>query len=311
MKPINLIFDTDLGSDCDDVMALTYLIYAKRQLNLNLLAITHSHVTPDGPIAIRALFRTFGEDVPVVGRMVEDIPFPDRYAKVMADRFATENDRLPCESAVTVMRRALATSNAPCVICGVGMFTNIAALLQSPPDEISPLDGVALVKEKCEKIVLMAGTFRDRSDGSRSAEWNVKCDIPSAKAFAALCPVPNVFLPFEVGESMRSGKPAIEKYADANPLTCAFIAFGSLNGRHSWDPATAVYAVEGVKDFLCESEAGDLSVTDDGATYLTPNPSGLTKILTLKPADGKSPQDCKDAFASYIDACAEVVCSAM
>ena len=29
MKPINLIFDTDAGSDCDDMMALAYLIYAE------------------------------------------------------------------------------------------------------------------------------------------------------------------------------------------------------------------------------------------------------------------------------------------
>ena len=38
MEKIDLIFDTDAGSDCDDIMAMAYLLYAKRNLNINIKA---------------------------------------------------------------------------------------------------------------------------------------------------------------------------------------------------------------------------------------------------------------------------------
>ena len=36
MKKIELLFDTDAGSDCDDMMALAYLAYAEKNLNVDI-----------------------------------------------------------------------------------------------------------------------------------------------------------------------------------------------------------------------------------------------------------------------------------
>ena len=36
IKMKDIIFDTDFGSDCDDVMALAYLIYAEKQLDTRI-----------------------------------------------------------------------------------------------------------------------------------------------------------------------------------------------------------------------------------------------------------------------------------
>ena len=76
---MELIFDTDAGSDCDDMMALAYLIYAQRKGYVKLKAITHCQSTPYGVPAIRAFFRYFGEQCPPVGRMVGGVELKDRY----------------------------------------------------------------------------------------------------------------------------------------------------------------------------------------------------------------------------------------
>ena len=311
-RMIDFIFDTDAGADCDDIMALTYLTYARRKGWIHLLAVTHCLDTADGVPAIRGFFRFFGDEIPPVGRMVGGAHIPDYYCREMAEKFATGADFDEAEPAARVLRRALVESAGKCVICAVGQFTNISALLQSEPDDISKLDGVALVKKKCREIVIMAGKFH-----SDEPEWNVKWDVPAAREVFYNCPVPITVLPSETGIDMITGKAAVEEYGCSTPLTQSFINFHSKvckgqcdplrSGRHSWDPATAVYAVEGTREFLVKSEAGRIEVKDNGATVFIPCPDGNARVLWPNTADGITEQEAKDKMAAYIDACADAV----
>ena len=146
MKKLDFIFDTDAGSDCDDMMALAYLVYASRNLNIDIKSVTYSHVSKDGPVAIRAFFRDLGENVPPIGQMTHGKAFDDNYCKAVADKYATDADRAPVSDAVSVLRKALFESENA-VICAVGPLTNIGDLLLSKPDDISPLDGVVWLKK--------------------------------------------------------------------------------------------------------------------------------------------------------------------
>lgn len=306
MKKLDLIFDTDVGSDCDDMMALAYLVYAKRYLNVDIKAVTHCHNCPNGVPTIRAFFRHLGEDIPPLGKMPGEQVVRDNYSHAVAERFATEEDFAPTLDAVKVLRRALAESE-DAVICAVGPFTNIAALLESAGDEISELDGVALMRERCAKLVVMGGGFVPSADGRPSLEWNAKVDIAATQTMVRLCPVPLVFSPFEVGLDMLTGKPMMEKYGEETPLSLSFLRFGDTaarGGRHSWDPATAVYAVEGAGDRFEESPRGTVTVDDEGRTVLHADPAGLHSVLCIKVPDGVSEQECKNEIAAYIDGCA-------
>lgn len=262
----NIIFDTDAGSDCDDMMALGYLIQAQKENKIKINAVTYSHVCPYGAAAIRSTFRYFGEDAPPVGIMVGGMGLDDRYAQKVAKRFATEEDNAPAEPAVTVLRRALAKCDGKTTICAVGPLTNVGELLQSQPDGISPLNGIELVAEKCDRMVLMAGLFTPNEKGELTAEWNVKCDISAARVVASTSPVPIAWLPFETGWDMITGIPMIEKYGDTSPIPLSFLLFpGAKNGRHSWDPATALYTVEGCGEFFTERH-GRVTVDENGIT---------------------------------------------
>ncbi len=309
---IDLIFDTDAGADCDDVMALTYLTYAARRRMIRIVAVTHCLDTPYGVPAIRSFFRFFGEAVPPVGRMVGGAHIPDNYVKGMAEKFATGADFDDAEPAARVLRRALMQSENGCVICAVGQFTNIAALLDSEPDDISPMTGAELVKEKCRELVVMAANLR-----SKEPEWNVKWDVPAAKTMFARCAAPITVLPFETGINMITGGKLVEKYADSTPLTLSFTLFNrkvcahscdpKRAGRHSWDPAAAVYAVEGVKEFLIKSERGRIELNDEGGAIFIRSVDGNVSVLWPNATDGISEQEAKDRMAAYIDECAAAV----
>ncbi len=306
MKKLDFIFDTDVGNDCDDIMALAYLVYARRHLGVELKAITHSAKCANGIAAIRAFFKHLGEAVPPLGRMGGDRIVRDNYSKAVAERFAEEADFADVPDAVSVLRRALAESENA-VICAVGPFTNIAALLESEGDEISPLDGVSLVREKCAKMVLMAGDFVMLEDGTSKPEFNAKVDAPATATVARLCPVPLVFSPFELGLHMLTGKPAMDKYGEDTPLSLAFIRYHDTfakGGRHSWDPATAVYAVEGCGAYFDDSRCGTVTVDESGATYMRDDPCGMHRILTVKQQAGQTEAEMKATVAAYIDSCA-------
>ncbi len=305
MKKLDFILDTDVGCDCDDMMALAYLIYAKRHLNVNIKAITHSNTCKSGIPCIRAMFRELGEEIPVMGEMYCDLEVYDNYSGIVAEKFAAPEDFEPAEDAARVLRRALAESEKA-MLCAIGPFTNIAKLLESEGDDISPLDGIALVKEKCEKLVVMAGGFVVGEDGRNIPEWNVKVDIGASQRMVKLCPVPMVFLPFEAGLDMLTGGPAMEKYGEDNVLSLSFnrcFDTKERGGRHSWDPATLVYAIEGCKDFFVEGEKGTVTVDEEGRTEFTAG-GGMHSFLTIHTAEGLDEQAAKDRVAAYIDACA-------
>ncbi len=305
MKKLNLIFDTDVGNDCDDMMALAYLIYASKNLNVNIKAITHSSLDARGLDAVRALFSELGEPLPPIGKMRGDYKEASSYAKDVADAFGENQGVAGVSDAVSVMRRALADSQDT-VICAVGPFTNIADLLESKGDEISPLDGVALVKQGCSKLVIMGGSFTEKdSQGRLMAEFNANVDAKATQKMIKLCPVPVVFSPFELGNNAITGRPVIEAFGMSTVLSASFLSYASAkNGRHSWDPMTAVYAVEGCGEFFEEISRGTVAVDSEGRTLMTESADGAHSIISVKQNNKASEQQAKDAVAEYIDRCA-------
>ena len=99
-----------------------------------------------------------------------------------------------------------------------------------------------------------------------------------------------------------------EKYGDNTPLSLSFLFYPPTkkdNGlRHSWDPASAVYAVEGCREFFRETEAGVITVNDEGRTSFTPKKDGKHRVLYVNIKDGQTEADAKAEVAAYIDNCA-------
>lgn len=300
-----IILDTDIGSDCDDMMAISYLIWAEKAQKIKLNAVTVSHATRYAYKALSALFSAFKAEVPLCGQIKTGLEeFGDNYCYAIAEKFSSSEDAYEAPDAVKVLRKALVDTSGKAVICGIGPATNIARLVQSGADEISLLTGQALLREKCDKIVLMAGEFIDNVNGIRTPEWNVKCDIQATKIITELSDTQIVMLPYEVGADMITGDLLTKKYKDTHPLTHAFLTFNKeAKGRHSWDPATVLYAALGCGDFFCESKPGKISIGCDGETYFMPGDCGKHRVLSLKYLTGETEADAKERVAGYIDRC--------
>ena len=148
MKAIKLILDTDVGSDCDDMMAISYMIAAERKGLVDPLAITISHPSYHAAAAVRGLYRSYGAEVPVMGQMSKENQRGDRYADKVYEKFGIESDLAPVGDALTLLRKTLAESDGDVTLCAIGPLNNMADLLESEGDDISPLSGVELVKQQ-------------------------------------------------------------------------------------------------------------------------------------------------------------------
>ena len=135
-------------------------------------------------------------------------------------------------------RETLANSDEKAEIIEVGFLQALAALIESPADDISPLTGEELVKEKVKRIWSMAG----RWDIDGGFEYNFANNMRARMgAYTVLekCPVPITFLGWEVGADVITGG----KLDNSDHLYNVLLDYKHPNGRMSWDPMLTLLAI--------------------------------------------------------------------
>jgi len=289
----NIIFDTDIACDCDDVIALCLLCAAHKRGECKFLAVTSSMPSKGAMLCTLSIIGEYGLDgIPAYNMTDPEKEYypkhhdTDVYGIKTADRFYeshADKSQLMPENPVKALRRMLADSDEKITLVATGPLYNIGRLLDSKADEVSPLDGVSLVREKVELLAVMGGNFENtlKDYPEIFAEWNIRCDIKAAQTTVDKCPVKTVFLPFEAGYDMITGAENVKKYGEDRPSSYSFICHGSRNGRHSWDPATALYAIYGEYGCFEESPAGTISINDNGITSFAECENGLHHFLRL------------------------------
>lgn len=290
-NPVRVIFDTDMGNDVDDAVALAILHSLESRGESKLLAVT---ITKDNPFAAPYidLVNTFygRKDIPIGmvkdGKTPQDAPMirvpvekKGPNGKPVYARRIQDGKQAP--EAVGLLRRVLAAQpDASVVVVQVGFSTNLARLLDTPPDAVSPLSGRDLVARKTTLLSIMAGAF---PSGKR--EYNVHIDIPSARKLFADWPRPIVFSGYEVGNSMLFPATSIEKefaYVPNHPVVDAYRAYKKMPyDRPTWDPTSALYAVRPDRGYFSLSQPGRVTVDDQGVTIFTPAAEGNHRYLTV------------------------------
>lgn len=262
----NIIFDTDAGPDGDDTAALTMLYHYADMGKVKILATVSDTSSPYGAPYLRALNTYYGYRDVLVGTLKskENIMPTSRgmnfNIRVTASYETDIKDGIEARDATDVYREALSKAEDNSVtILVTGMQTNIADLLKSKADNWSDLEGTDLVLKKVKLISAMAGKW----PCGEGAEFNIEKDIEAAQYVAKNCPVPIVYSGFSVGEGVISG-PDFDGIEEDSPLK---IAWWRMN---SWDQTSAMYAVEGLKDFW-KIKGGDAEILDDGSSRFTEN----------------------------------------
>lgn len=218
----SIILDTDIGPDCDDVGAIAVMYYLAKKYNTKVLGVVTCSSSPYAPGCIDALNNYCGFPDVAIGAYDKPGLFEDytKYNKHIAENFseAYKTNTLKVEKATTLYRRLLANSpNNSVILITIGTLNNIADLMNSPPDSISPYNGMDLIKNKVYCIVSMAGKYPN------GPEFNIMCKADDAKKVFEECPVPVIYSDFDLGYTIKTGfKGVVEsKYKDS-PIFVAY-----------------------------------------------------------------------------------------
>lgn len=286
-KPVPVIFDTDIGNDCDDVLALGMLHALQSRGECELLAVT---ITKDHELAAPftdAINTFYGRgNIPIGVCRSGVTPDQGKYnglcKTVDAGKLRFPHDLLSgkdAPTAVSVIRKALASADDQSVaIIQVGFSTNVLGLLESPADDISPLSGMELAKKKVKLLSIMAGSFQLIPDNGKMVEhleYNVVQDLKAATKLTEICPVPIVWSGFEIGISLPYPHQSILndfRYTPHHPLPESYILYEPPpHDRPTWDLTSVLYAVRPNHNYFNLSEPGLVKVAGNGLTTLTKN----------------------------------------
>jgi purine nucleosidase len=322
--PVNVIFDTDIWSDSDDAFALAMLQALEDRGEANLLAVTistNSHWSasyvdlmntyygrPQVPIGIIHK----GMDLEAFRKLFPDMTWPvTRYTQIVSERkkkdgtwlyprHLGEGTALP--EAVTLLRRTLAAQpDRSVVMIQTGYSTNLARLLESPPDENSALGGRDLIAKKVQLLSIMAGDFGETTfDGkvlpTGSPEFNLIVDVPSAQVLFKAWPTPIVASGFEIAVGLPIPSRVIEHgyaYAPDHPLIetyrtrCKEIKPQQCDA-HPYllpDPTAVLYAVRPDENYFSLSAPGTITVQNDGSSVFKKSSGGRHRHLILTDAE--------------------------
>lgn len=296
--PMKLIFDTDMGNDVDDVMALCMIHSLVKRGAVELLAVTITKDHPQAAAFVDAVNAFYGRpDVPIGVVKTGATPEPGKF-NLLADAKNEDGSlRYPhklgsghdAPEAVGLLRGLLAAQPDQSVtLVQVGFFTNFRRLLESPPDAHSPLSGRDLIAKKVKLLSVMAGAFQTVGWDTRHLECNVVNDISSAKALSKNWPSPVVWSGFEIGVAAAFPHEVIERdfgYVNHHPLKEAYHLFEPPpHDRPTWDPTALLYAVYPDRGYFDLSPPGTVTVEDNGATWYRPatdGKGGLHRFLTM------------------------------
>lgn len=291
--PVAIIFDTDIGNDIDDALALGVIHALESRGACRLLAVTISKDNRWCSPFVDLVNTFYGRgDIPIGMVRGGKTPEDGNYLRPVCEakgsdgmprypRRINPGDEVP--DATDLLRKTLAGQpDGAVTLVVVGFSTNLARLLDSAADEHSPLAGRDLVARKCRLLSIMAGMF---TASGRHKEYNVFIDAEAARKVYQDWPTPIVASGFEIGRAIKYPAVSIEQdfgHAAAHPLPDAYRRYMKIPyDRETWDLTSVLYAVYPERGFFEISEPGTITVDDAQVTQFSPAPAGKHRYLTV------------------------------
>ncbi|HZM01786.1 MAG TPA: nucleoside hydrolase [Candidatus Saccharimonadales bacterium] len=283
--PVNVIFDTDIGNDVDDVLALSMLHALQERGDCRLLGVTVT--IPDdlaGPF-VDAMNTFYGHlDIPIGSVRPSPTQQPSKFLQ-LANAEDGGKPRYPhklkhgsdAPESVPLLRKLLRReADHSVVLVQVGYFSNFAALLDAPED-------AELVKQKVKYLSVMAGSFKPMPN--HFLEFNVVKDLPASLKLVKSWPTPIVWSGFEIGLALPYPAQSIERdyrYVRHHPAAEAYYLYNPPpHERPTWDLTATLYAVLPDRGYFDLSPDGNVTMDPDGMTHFTPQAGGRDRYLIL------------------------------
>ena len=285
--PVSVIFETDMGNDVDDALALDMLYKYQDSGLIKLILISTNKNSKYSAQYIDILNTWYGyPDIPVgeVKDGANSQGDSHDYTQTVCEytpAFKRSKDSFP--ESVGLYRKILAAQpDGSVIVISTGFSTNLARLLDSKSDTYSALNGKALVAKKVKLLSMMAGNF----EGEKMIEYNVLRDVPAAKKVFEEFPCKTVTSPFELGDKILYPASSIEHdftWTPAHPMVIADKSYMTMPyDRQTWDLTAVVYAIEG-EHYFTVSKPGTIQVDEKGYTTFTANANSNRHYLEVTP----------------------------
>ncbi|MGD1895039.1 MAG: nucleoside hydrolase [Cyclobacteriaceae bacterium] len=309
-SPVKVIFDTDMGSDCDDVGALALLhAYANEGQAEIIGCVFSSGKVPYGAGIVEAINIYYGRpDIPVGAYQRDDIgdPMDKMQAQKLArDTVAFHNTIVHNQDAkdLTKLCRRLLTEqeDSSVVYVTVGHTKGLYDVLTSDPDEVSPLSGRELVSQKVSHWVALGALKADNPEGEYKKDWNFFFNSTAPFTQHLIEKFPSEVVLINAGTNVLTGKSLVDTPA-GNIVRTAYrdwlwnvFEHTLIDQRPSWDLAAVYYAIEGEGDFMEKQPPGWLEFDSEKGCLWHSGSSDLRHTLITQ----KSGSD--EAFADYLN----------
>ena len=291
----NIIFETDMGNDVDDALAIDMLYKYARQGQIRLMAVMLNKEGDFPPRYIDLLNTWYGQrriPIGVSNNSAKSIVAGANYTQVVCEKTDEQGQPLYKRSikdyskllpAPKLYRKLLAKAKDHSVtLVSVGFSTNLALLLDTKADEYSPLSGRELVAQKVSRLVTMAGHMENPTFG----EYNVVNDIPACQKVYREWPTPIYTSPFELGLQIKYPARSIENdfgWTAHHPIVDSYKAYlPKIEDRPTWDLTAVLFAID-PQDFFNISAPGQIYFTDEGYTRYQAKPDGTHYYLSVTP----------------------------
>lgn len=250
-----LVVDTDVCADVGDVSGIQAAIALHKNNEVTLGLVLTNARNDYGPEFVRTILAANGLGSIPIGAYQgssSNIATTSPFTDLVVTRFGnTANHRAGYTDAVVQARTVLAAAaNSSVVWASIGYGPNLAGLLASAADGISPLTGLALFNAKVKRLVVMGGDYP-----TGTAEFNFAGDPADWNAiFAAARTQPLLGVGSTYPNGIISGA-AQNGGALVSPSYYAFTLAGDNQGggvftRPDWDPLAIMFAVRGHSDGL-------------------------------------------------------------
>ena len=297
----NVIIDTDLGNCTDDALAMQILFKYQADKRCNVLGVMQDWKVEKAKALTDCFLHYYKADNVPLGLVEGEAPFDEMipYFHLVDSTYADGTPWLPATgiplnqrlAAWKLYRKLLsqASDNSVYIIC-IGAFTNLGQLLQSQPDEYSPLTGAELVAKKVKQLDVTGGCFTKVKlkfeDKYLETEYNIAIDVPLAKAVLEQWPTPLHVMPLEEGMKYESNHDEVLADYAWNPTSPMYRIYSNYDergvgdvGQYWWDALTVMHTIEPEKFFSC-SKQGILKISDKGITTFEQNDKGNAHIIS-------------------------------
>lgn len=294
--PVPIIFETDMGNDIDDALALAMLYRYEQEGKIELLGVSNNKQSIQSVRYIDAINTWYGYGHTPIGTVQNGVQGEDEansFAfKVMAQQFhgqhtfySSINQYEQVRSSVSMYREILSKqADNSAVIISVGFLTNLEMLLQSEPDRFSTLNGKELVSAKVNRLVVMGGSVTYPTH----KEFNLKTDVTASQYVFDQWPGEVWITPFEVGEHLVFPAGPIEEnlgYQHPNPLVEGYKLYIPMPyDRPTWDLTAVLFAVEADSGYFRASNRGKMVVNADATTQFEFAANGIHRYLEVPTA---------------------------